>query len=191
MHINVTQRSRHAFWTNCNRYVFFLSLFLHLSPRFFCASTLSLAHDIWCGILPLPHAKPYGFNQPNLPIYFGNLSLTFLVRGGSHVIPIDYVPTSRPPHAFPRDPVFPQSIKAFPGGWKQILTTQGAMSCNVRLELPAAPLSLPPSASSYLPSVKILSPQKTLLTRSLDVFSCSYLRSRRSASRTKSRSFSN
>lgn len=63
----------------------------------------------------------------------------------SHVIPINYVPKSRPPNAFPRDLEFPLSIKAFPEGWKQIITTQGAMSCNVRLVL--SPTSQPADAT--------------------------------------------
>ncbi|KAF9646944.1 hypothetical protein BDM02DRAFT_3262020 [Thelephora ganbajun] len=68
IHINVTQKSKHAFWTNRNR----------------------------------------------------------------HVIPINYVPRSRPPHAFPRDLVLPRStIKAGPEAWRQIITAQGAMSCNL------------------------------------------------------------
>ncbi|KAF9778027.1 hypothetical protein BJ322DRAFT_1094457 [Thelephora terrestris] len=68
IHINVTQRSRHAFWHNRNR----------------------------------------------------------------HVIPINYVPRSRPPHEFPRDLGFPRSaIKALPEAWSQIMTAQGAISCNL------------------------------------------------------------
>lgn len=61
------------------------------------------------------------------------LIVTFLFRGGSHVIPINYVPWSRPAHSFSRDFVFPRAtIKALPEAWRQIMTVQGAMSCNVR-----------------------------------------------------------
>lgn len=74
MHINVTQRSKHGFWTNRNR----------------------------------------------------------------HVIPMNYVPWTRPAHSFPRDLAVPRStIKAFPEAWQQVMTVQGAMSCN--LFIPSVP----------------------------------------------------
>lgn len=55
-----------------------------------------------------------------------------------HVIPINYVPRSRPPHEFPRELGFPWSaIKALPEAWSQVMTAQGPISCN--LFIPAVP----------------------------------------------------
>lgn len=50
-----------------------------------------------------------------------------------HVIPIDYVPMARPPHDFPSDLLgLPRTaIKALPEAWSQIITAQGAISCNL------------------------------------------------------------
>src|SRR5258705_82261 len=72
----------------------------------------------------------------------------FPLRGGySHLIPFNYFPRSRPPHEFPRELVLPRStIKALPDAWRQIVTAQGAMICNVRLVLSTA--ALPFSATA-------------------------------------------
>jgi len=49
-----------------------------------------------------------------------------------HVIPINYVPRCRTPHEFPRDLALPRStIKALPEAWSQVITAQGAISCNL------------------------------------------------------------
>jgi len=78
-------------------------------------------------------------------------------------------------HTFPRDLVSPLStIKACPEVWKQIITHREAMICNVRLVSFTLHLSPPADMIS--------------LMRLHYTFSCSSLRSRRSASRTKSRS---
>lgn len=130
MHINVSQKSRHAFWTNRNRYV-------HLSSHFFHPSL---------PIFPLcPHSRfKFSVWSFGVGLYFYSSDLIYeftfgtvlnLVREDSHVIPINYVPRCRPPHAFPRDIVLPLSIKAFPENWRQIITTQGRINCNVRLVL--------------------------------------------------------
>lgn len=62
----------------------------------------------------------------------------FWANRNRHIIPISYVPWSRPAHTFPRNLTLPRStIKAFPEAWRQIMTVQGSMSCN--LFIPSVP----------------------------------------------------
>ena len=138
IYINVTQKSRHAFWHNRNRCV-------RYPPTHPCVIQFpppAPGFRIWKAVwrvffLPFPSLKAFHLTWEFTCFFLNSVPYAFLFLGwASHVIPINYVPRSRPPHEFPRDLGFPRSaIKALPEAWSQVITAQGAISCNVRTAL--------------------------------------------------------